>query len=193
MLTDYQIVVALKTGEKDALEDLFRLYYNSLCGYAFTFMKEQAASEEIVQDLFCKLWEKRAMLEVTSLKSYLFRAVRNACMNQLKHIEVRELHKIETNVDDIDSVTPEILIESGEVEARIQKAITELPVERQKIFRMSRFEEMKYKEIAEELNLSVKTVENQMGKALKSLRIELADIYPALIATLITFYIEFIK
>ena len=182
MQTDNEICRELRQDNKQALESLFRFHYASLCSYAFTFLKEQEASEEIVQDLFCKIWETRSEIEVDSFKRYLLRAVHNSCLNQIKHINIREEYKEAIALDERSDETPVSIIENDELSVRIQTEISKLPIERQRIFRMSRFEELKYREIAEELNLSVKTVENQMGKALKFLREQLSDLMPVVVA-----------
>ena len=130
-----------------------------------------------------KLWKKREELEIrTSLKSYLFRAVRNACLNMISHINIREeykkYHELEVREDE-KNFTDESIV--TELEDRIRKTIDTLPVERRKVFVLSRFEGLKYKEIAERLNISVKTVENQMSKALKFLRENLVDYLPIIL------------
>ena len=129
------------------------------------------------------IWEKRADLEITlSLKSYLYRAVHNHCLNRFKHATVREAHREYTEnfiPQSYESVTE--VIHANELEERIEKAVSTLPEQCQKAFRMSRFEELKYQEIADQLGISIKTVENQIGKALKILRSELADYLPSLL------------
>ena len=173
----------IQTGDKSAFESLFNQYYEHLCNFAFQFLKEKAASEEIVQDIFFKLWEKRTDLNIeTNLKSYLFSSVRNSCLNQIKHLEIRDNYKIhnEKEIQHTENQNFDSVIEN-ELEFQIDEAISSLPVERQRIFKLSRFEGKKYKEIAEELNISVKTVEGQMSKALKFMREELKEYLPFLV------------
>lgn len=170
-----QQIIALQNRE--GFEEAFRLHYESLVAYAVGFLKEQEASEEVVQELFFNLWKKRDSLELTtSLKAYLYRATRNSCLNVLKHITIREDYKVhnEQQRNELEQEAGES-VETKELQAKILEAVAQLPKERQKIFRMSRFEGLKYREIAEELNISVKTVENQMGKALRFLRLQLVD------------------
>ncbi len=179
---DPETVAALRRGDERTFERLFRTLYASLCGYAHTFLKDDADGEEVVQTVFLTLWEKRGTLDITvSLKAYLYRAVHNHCLNRLKHLRIREGHAewvLATAEPGYDSATAQLI--GTELENRVEAAITQLPAQCQLIFRMSRFEEFRYQEIADELNLSVKTVENQIGKALKILRVELADYLPAL-------------
>ncbi len=183
---DNEIVAALRQSDERAFERLFRTHYASLCGYAYTFLKDDADGEEVAQTVFLTLWEKRETLDITvSLKAYLYRAVHNHCLNRIKHLRIRAGHAeyvLATAEPGYDSATAQLI--GTELEVRIQTAIAQLPAQCQAIFRMSRFEELRYQEIADELNLSVKTVENQIGKALKILRVELADYLPLLILIL---------
>lgn len=167
----------------EGFERAFREYYAALCSYVYGFLKENEAAEEVVQDLFFKLWQKRNSIEIQgSVKSYLYRAVRNESLNVIKHIKIRENYKEhnERERNAQEELTSNEL-ESNETMDRVTGAISRMPEQRQLIFRMSRFESLKYREIADELNLSIKTVENQMGKALAFLRKELTDIIPTLL------------
>ena len=134
-------------------------------------------AEEVVQDMFFNFWQKREKLDVNiSLEAYLFRSVRNSCLNYLKHLKIREEHRLATN-DEIRAKEMQVYdnVVALELQERINHTIEQLPPERKKIFKMSRYEELKYREIAEKLNLSVKTVEVQMSKALKFLRLHLSE------------------
>lgn len=168
--------IKFKISGKEDFEALFRQHYSVLCSYANKFIDDIDASEEIVQDLFCNLWNNREKLEISSIKSYLFRAVRNSCFNLIKHINIREEYKtfneseIKLDEDKIDDN-----IDASELEVKIRETIELMPPERKKVFIMSRFEGLKYKEIAERQNISIKTVENQMGKAIKFLKEQLSD------------------
>lgn len=176
------VLAALKEGDKQVFEQVFREHYRVLVGYGMKMLKEQEGAEEIVQDIFCKLWESREKLEIkTSLKSYLFRAVHNRCLNQIKHIDIRENYKEnnQARINDEEQHFSE-RYDKFELQQQIDNAINTLPTERQRIFRMSRFDGMKYQQIADELGISIKTVEAQMGKALKTLREELKDYLPML-------------
>jgi RNA polymerase sigma-70 factor (family 1) len=182
-LSEQEIVGAIKQGNERIFEETFRKYYQSLCNYANSILKEMDESEEIVQNLFLSIWEKRSDLEITiSLKSYLYRAVHNHCLNRIKHLKIREEYQqYATSFYDASYESVSQTIMKNELEQKIEEAIKKLPEQCRLIFRMSRFEELKYNEIAEQLELSPKTVENQIGKALKFLRIELAEYLPLLI------------
>ena len=127
-----------------------------------------------------RVWTNRASLAIeSSLRSYLFRAVRNGCMNVKKHMKVRDEYKAYMEHDSLGnhhSREEEMII--SELEQKIREAIDHLPMERRKVFILSRYEGLTYGQIAEKLDISVKTVENQMGKALKMLREELRDYLP---------------
>lgn len=167
----------IAAGDRNAFEALFKAHYRPLCAFAMQYVKDGDKAEDLVQDLFFRLWMDREKTNVTiSLKSYLFQAVRNRCLNAVK-VQGRN-RTLNEEVDDRveDHVRTED--EHAERAARVNAAIEALPEERRKVFKLSRHEGLKYHEIAERLGISVKTVENQMGKALKTLREELADLMP---------------
>ncbi len=170
-----------KIETKKDFNELFNKHYSNLCAYANNFMKDVDASEEIVQEVLFKLWtNKETTIFTSSIKNYLFRAVRNASLNFLKHINIREDYKVHHENERQDELSSEDVMIVSELEEKIRKTIDQLPVERKKVFLLSRYEGLKYKEIAEKLEISVSTVENQMVKALKFLRKELADYLPFL-------------
>jgi RNA polymerase sigma-70 factor (ECF subfamily) len=172
-----------KIEDKAAFEALFRTHYSKLCGYANTFLKDPDASEEIVQEVMFRIWVNRESLYfTTSINSYLFRAVRNSCLNFLKHLDIREDYKTWNKArGDGSEQSAEDSMMVSELEQKIRDAIDKLPLERRKVFILSRYDGLTYAEIATRLGISVKTVENQMGKALKTLREELADYLPWLV------------
>lgn len=164
-------------------EALFKAHYSELCAHANKYLQDLEAAEETVQSLFVKLWENRNEIRIEkSPRSYLFTATRNACFNQIKHIKIREEYK-QYNQREMDEVRYSVDDEyqATELNDKIRKAIDSLPEGRRKIFILSRFEGLKYKEIAERLKISVKTVENQMGSAIKHLKNDLAEYLTILI------------
>jgi RNA polymerase sigma-70 factor (family 1) len=187
--TERDVFTNLNIGDEASFERLFRAYYPRLCAYAATMLTDRDEAEEIVQTMFCRIWEQRAQLDITtSMQAYLFRAVRNASLNQIKKNQLRESYKA-MNLDNINQ-NPEYQPDHSTelaLKQRIEQAIADLPEQCRLIFKMSRFEELKYKEIADQLGISIKTVENQMGKALKVLRYRLADF----LIVLITFFINY--
>lgn len=169
----------IAAGDRKAFEALFRMHYRPLCGFALGYLKDADRAEDLVQDLFFRLWLDRSKLSITtSVKAYLFAAVRNRCLNAVKAgAKVRALNE---EADDRLAEEERSEDEHAERIARVQAAIEALPTERRRVFKLSRYEGLKYHEIAERLGISVKTVENQMGSALKTLRKELRDLVPLL-------------
>lgn len=161
----------------EGFEALFREHYSRLCGYALRFVRDSIEAEEIVQDLFYKLWERRDDISInSSVKSYLFSAVHNRCLKYIEHQAVENKyrnyylnHESEIDLDGNESAA------LSELQQAIERTLNALPERCRKIFRLNRFEGLKYNEIARELSISVKTVEANMGKALKLLRKSLKD------------------
>lgn len=167
---------------KAEFEEIFRAWYAPLCAYAFGFMANRDATEEVVQEVMFKLWVNREKTTFTaSPKAYLFGAVRNACLNELAHRKVVEKHRMAQEEKGFAASAETDPLIASELEKRIQQAINALPSERKKIFILSRYESLTYAEIAQQLGISVKTVENQMSKALKTLREELSEYLPLVI------------
>ncbi|MFM9986032.1 MAG: RNA polymerase sigma-70 factor [Flavobacteriales bacterium] len=174
-LTEEQIMNALRANDQNAFEMIFRTWYSPLCNFANSFLKDKDESEEIVQNAFVAFWEKRSQIQIdTSLKSYLYRSIRNACLNAIKHEKVKRAHADHALSNSAFAEESDSTL-SGELENRIEKAIATLPEQCRLVFKMSRIEELKYAEIAEQLGISIKTVENHMGKALRIMREELKD------------------
>ena len=174
-------------NDEAAFEKVFKTYFKNLHAYACTIIKEEAASEEIVQQVFVKLWERSESLNVSgSVAAYLYRSVYNESLNYLKHQKVRSVyqHHIEHSMKNVNEQAGKNL-SLKELEGRLAQALNELPEQCRTIFQLSRFEELRYKEIADCLGISIKTVENQMGKALKLLRVKLVDFLPLIILGLL--------
>ena len=178
-----QLLLTLQAGDITAFEMIFKTYYQSLCNYAYSFVQDRDEAEEIVQSTFLSIWEKRDNLSIhTGVKPYLYAMVRNASLNVLKHEKIKQQHAaVEMAVAErsAESVTRTVM--ASELEERIYKAMNKLPEQCRLVFTLSRFEELKYAEIADQLNISIKTVENQMGKALKIMREQLKDYLPLLV------------
>jgi len=177
MSSENELLELIRNGNKSAFEHIFRMHYSDLCAYANKFLCDTDAAEEIVQELFFQFWQKREELSInSSLKSYLFRAVHNSSLNCIKHKNIRLKYKEKVMYENHDVFYEQQgFSEINELQGKIKTAIDKLPLERKKVFIMNRFDELTYKEVAEKLGISVKTVENQMGKALKFLREELKD------------------
>lgn len=171
----------LRPDTDAGFETLFKAHFKGLHAYAITIIKDEAAAEDIVQNTFFKLWEKKETLgEIASLPAYLYRSVYNESLNYLRHSKVKSAYAQFTvqQMNDKEHTAAQ-RVGLKELEQKLDKALKELPEQCRTIFQMSRFEELKYREIADRLGLSVKTIENQMGKALKILRTQLIDYLPA--------------
>ena len=168
-------------------ELIYKQYFSMLVGFAFQYVEDSENSEDIVQEVFSKIWNQSKSLDIrTNIKSYLFGAVRNACLNHLRHQKVKQAHEQETTHEIIDQ---EAFMEMDELQEKLEKVLNQLPEKRRQIFELSRFEGKKYQEIADELNISVKTVETQMSRSLKVLREALS----AYIICLIIFSLLFME
>ncbi len=173
--------------DERAFEQVFKKYFKDLHGYACSIVKDEAVAEGIVQNVFLKLWERAENLNFGQAPApYLYRAVHNESLNHLKHKKVRQAYDAYASKQQVyekSSATSKVQL--SELQQKISVAMNELPQQCRTIFQMSRFREMKYQEIADELGLSVKTVEAQMGKALKVMRKKLADYLPILLITIL--------
>lgn len=176
-IQEADIALAIRQGNETAYEQVFRRYYERLCNYANTLLHDMDEAEEVVQSMFFKLWEKRENFDITtSVKSYLYRAVHNTCLNRVKHEKIKREYASQ-NAEQLQrnfSYASDLTLKN-ELEERIALAIDQLPEQCRLVFKLSRFDELKYSEIAAQLGISVKTVENQMGKALRVLRTHLAE------------------
>ncbi|MDQ0969553.1 RNA polymerase sigma-70 factor (ECF subfamily) [Flavobacterium sp. W4I14] len=174
---DTNLIGLIKSGNKQAFDEVFLKHFKSLHAYAFTIIKEKDDAEEIVQNVFVRIWTKRAQLKTDGfLKPFLYRSVHNESLNYLKHQKVRSnfnVHYADAMKNDTGNLNTEIM--ATELEKNIHLAINELPEKCKNVFQLSRFDQMKYQEIADALNISIKTVENQMGRALKILRLRVVD------------------
>jgi len=173
-ISDPHLFRRIKKGDEAAFSRLFDEYYVSLCYFVSKFIGDMDMSRSVVQQVYVDLWEKREKIDISwSVKSYMFHAVRN------KSIDFLRKNKNTVTLTDKESDTPQIpfrdLVEESELNDRINNSINELPEKCREIFLLCRFEGLKYAEIAEKLNISVKTVEMQIGIALKKLRESLSD------------------
>ena len=183
---DEQIALRLSKRDEAAFEQVFKTHYKNLHAYAFTILKDEDEAEEMVQQVFFKLWERSEHLSFSGpIAAYLYRAVHNESLNFIKHQKVKaghQLHVAYSMKNKTEQASPKMI--RKELENKFREALNELPEQCRTVFQLSRFEDMKYKEIADKLDISVKTVENHMGKALKLLRTKLVDFLPLLLILL---------
>jgi len=165
-------IKAIKKGNIQAYELLFREFYQPLLNYAVSVVKRESEAEEIVQDIFFVLWKNRKSLNIyVSISAYLYKAVHNNCLQYLK----REKRKLSFQYDTNnwyyhESLSPGEVLQYNELYERINAVVDELPEHCKTIFKLNRYHGLKYSEIAEKLAISIKTVEANMTKALKHLR-----------------------
>lgn len=180
-------LIDFKNNEQ--VESIFRANYQLMVSFAMKYLDDKDLCQEVVQDIFYKLWTKGETLEIRiSIKSYLLASVRNACLNVIKHKQVQSKYQ-QSQVTRLDFSQFEDSLEIEELQQKINLALNKIPEKCRRIFELNRYEGKKYKEIAKELNLSLKTVENQMGKALKIMRSELGDYLPLFLFLYLNHYI----
>ena len=178
------LLSAIQRGDQKAFDALFRRDYAALCAYGHRFVDLEDA-EEIVQDSLLWIWENRENLIIeTSLSSYLFKMIYRKALNKLAHIDAtqradtRFYEEMQEMLQDTD------LYQVEELTQRIKDAIATLPESYREAFVMHRFRDMSYKEIAEILGISPKTVDYRIQQALKQLRVDLKDYLPLLLPIL---------
>lgn len=151
-------------------EALFRLWYSPLCRYAFRMLGDKQEAEDLVQEVFVKIWDQKDNLDIRFEKTYLFQAVHNAALNLLTKRKKIKLVSDEDVINKEGSSNPEEIFQWMETEKSVELGLQALPTACREVFLLSRYEGMSYKEIALVLQISIKTVEAQMSKALKVLR-----------------------
>jgi len=175
--SDIEIIEGVKKGNLKIFEQLFRDHYKQLCDFANKYLQSYDSAEEVVQDIFYQIWKKRNEIIIkSSLKSYLYTSVKNNCLQQIRvhnlDLKYESYYKSHYNDESIDPVDE---LKAKELNEIITTALNTLPEKCRQIFEMSRYEGLKYHEIANKLSISIKTVEANMGKALKHFRIYLKD------------------
>lgn len=188
------IIEGLIIGNEETYISLFRDYYIGLCSYSRRYVGRKDIAEEIVSDTFMKIWENRAKLTInTSIKAYLFQAVCNNSLNYLRKLKTEnnlEEYFKETESNNIGFAMPIEEIEEQslimeDISEKIEKAVSKLPEQQQRAFRLKRFEGKKNKEVAEIMGLSIKTIEMHLSKATLHLREDLKDYLPSFLLFLL--------
>lgn len=170
-LTDEELVNQLKSGNVHAFEKLFRRYYSPLFKYAFVIVKQKDDAEEVVQELFYNIWKNKSNLKITSsFKSYAFRSAYNNSLQQLR----KRNKTISIDGSDPDTREPGFAehdrVQLQQLSETIEQVLKSIPERSKRIFEMNRYEGLKYHEIAEKLSISIKTVEANMSRTLKTFR-----------------------
>ncbi|WP_161808329.1 RNA polymerase sigma factor [Zhouia amylolytica] len=170
----HKLITDFKKGNVEAYKEIYLTYYQELCIYACSYTNNHFAAEDLVQNVLLKFWENRTTININiALKSYLYKSVHNSFIDgyrkEKNHKESLEALRYKLLIDAIEERTD---VQDNRL-AILREGIEELPQRCKEIFVMSKFEGMSYKQIAENLNISVNTVENQIGKAFKILRSKL--------------------
>jgi RNA polymerase sigma-70 factor (ECF subfamily) len=162
--------------DKPLFEQLFKTHFVHLCNFALQFVKDTDSAKDITQKVFISLWENREKIDAQkSIQSYLFTSVRNRSLNYIRDQKKYRSEVLDLEIHDFEIPFEEDTLALSELKEKISMALNELPEKCRLVFEMCRYQNMKYKDIAEELDISVKTVEAHMSKALKSLRTNLDD------------------
>lgn len=175
------LIEGLRKQDKAIFDFVFNYYYSGLCAFAMRFLNDREATEDLVQDFFVSLWSEASRLQVnTSLKAYLFTAIKNRCLDSQRHSMVREryINYFLSHSNEIDHSAEFMFVES-ELRAAIQRSIEKLTPRCREIYEMNRVKGLSNQVISEKLNISKRTVELQISIALKIIRMELADYLPA--------------
>lgn len=172
---DLGLIARIIGGDRDAFEVVFREHYASLVRFAEGMLRSREAAEDAVQDVLLNLWRQREVLRIDdSLRGYLYRAVRNRALNSARNDRVRREAVPHLALESPEVPAGDAIVLEDELEIAVREAIDALPPRCREVFELSRFKGLRYAEIAETLGISVKTVETQMGRALRSLREKLA-------------------
>jgi RNA polymerase sigma-70 factor (ECF subfamily) len=172
IVDEKHLLESLQKGDKKSFSYLFSKYYKDLVHFAFTFTRSSEVAEEIVQDVFVKFWENRHFIHISiSVKSYLLKATQNKCLDWLKHQKIKEHYKeIAPYITLLSENNTDQYLLLSELQTNLDKALSTLPGEVAEAFRLSRFADLKYTEIAEKQNVSVRTVEVRISRAIRLLR-----------------------
>ncbi len=176
----------LRKGEKKAFEAVYREYFGVLYHLCLSYLHDEKIAEEIVQDTFMKLWEIRETInDQINIRNFLYTITKNNCLNflrnqkiSLKHQENMKYLEMQFNYEAMEKLGDYLQFE--ELRNKIDEAIANLPSEVIETFKLSRFEELTYREIADQQAISIKTVEARISKALRILRVELKDYLPVI-------------
>jgi len=174
LITDQSLIESIKKSNQGVFELVFNFYYSGLVVFADRIIKNTAVSEDIVQSIFLKFWESRETLEIRSLRSYFVQCVKNKCIDHIRNQQVK--YRFGTHYQETVPVFQEDdLWTKNELAHLLEIAIADLPPRCREVFWMSRYENKKIADIADKLNISKRTVETQISKALKILRVKLID------------------
>jgi RNA polymerase sigma-70 factor (ECF subfamily) len=178
-MDDRALLERLKSGDEEAFDSMFRDHYPHLVTFGQSLLRDRTAAEDVAQDVMLELWRRRVELNIQeSLRAYLLRATRNRSLNQLRHANVERRAEPHLVGEESVNASGASKLVASELRNALTEAVAELPPGCREVFQLSRGQGLRYAEIASTLGISVKTVESQMGKALRHLRTRLAAWLP---------------
>lgn len=187
-LQDNDLVTQIQQGNELAFEVIFLRYYSLLCQYASTIVGNRDSGEEVVQDMFVKLWENRRNLNISSsFRSYLYRSVHNQCINHIESRKVRRIYS-QNNVHQVVPFAGDYPIANliaKELEEKIKNSIDALPEQCREVFLLIRIQNKSYQDVAKKLNISLNTVKTQMQRAIMKMKRDLQEYLPFLLYLLL--------
>lgn len=176
IITDKELCESLYRQDRSAFNAIYEKYWKRLFLYAFRILGDKETCEDIIQEVFVNLWQRSAVIKIDTLEAYLIKAIRYQISNHIR--SKKDTAKIDQVLDQlIEQTSAESVLEKAETERIINQSVKDLPVKRREIFLLSREEQLSNKEIAYQLDISVRTVESHIYKALKHIRRNLGEVY----------------
>lgn len=190
-----EIFLKTRNGDEKAFESLYRMYFPRLFSYTKKIVDDDSIAKDIIQNIFIKIWENPKILKVENPEAFLFKIIKNASLNFLRHLKVIDNVKIKVKekylgeelyyIDFVGNEPVELIHQ--ELQAKLNRVFNSLPPKSREVFALSRNEGLKNREIAEKLNISIKSVEKHISKALTAYRTNLAELIPLYITIFSTF------
>lgn len=177
-VSEKEIIVNIRNGDVKSFKLLFDSYYSKLCEFVIGFVRSSEVAEDVVQDLFLKVWDQRyKWYPGGSVRSFLFKCARNAAIDYLRKQKIRKTYMAEIYVDIEDDISkrPDRQLENEEIQKRLRRVLDGLSERQRTVFILNRIYDLTYREIADIHGISIKTVETHMGRALKVIREELIE------------------
>ncbi len=166
----------MKGGDSTAFKRLFEFYQEGLFWYCLKLLRDDKLAEDVLQEVFLRLWRNRENIAVDkSVKSYLYTAAHNLSLNTIRNNRLAQEKLRKLNPSPVENLDPHLLASGEQLKEELVRAIEQLPPKAREVFKLSRENGMSYKEIGEELNIGIKTVETHIGNALKSIRSHLKN------------------
>lgn len=182
-------VESIRKGDEKVFELLFKKYFLQLTRFSWRYIDSKAIAEELVQELFTKLWEERenwTLNNDNTVRAYLYKSVRNMSLNHIKHLKIRDKYDAEwMNKKETPKIEFDDKMREEQIKQAVNQAIEDLPPRSRMAYKLHRFDGLTYPEIAEIMDVSVKTVESQMTRALKKLRERLSYLLPLMMFTVL--------